>query len=349
MKYSKQTSLRGFTLAEVIITMFVLSFVLAATMTAFVTLLKQHKVIESTNTASFQLQMATSQIFRMIQSSPAAPIILNNSGTAVTAAADGTFSGTSVRLAPAMNYYAMVAFGPDTIDAPSGTKGYAKTQNYINFALKVPQASTQWVYTAGSTCPSTNITNISGQGFLTTGDLPNLDVSKLFNVGDKVTLPQTGYGDTIEMTILSIDSTPGSTQKITFTGAFSTALASGTAWNLPEGTLIGNTAGARNRLTIVTTAAGSLKKGDLVYYPDDSDLTVYKILARDVDGQPRTNPTNPAVVTTEAPFIYNPDPSKNDLCVNFQILPVGNPVAGRATTGSRMRIKIRTAADPTKI
>lgn len=318
----------GFTLVEIMVSSTILLLVVGISMGCFVSLIKQHYLIEATNNASLDLQRAVQQINRVVQSSPEMPEILNATGAVVTVGADGTASGVSVRLAPPQNHYVEVTGGTDVLDAATNTFGYKNTKTTITLSSVSPQATARPLLKTGATCPNSSITELDSAVFVTTA--APVVTSDLFLPGDTVRLPQTGYGGPISKTVKAVTSST-----IEFTNALNTI----TAWSLPNGTLIPNSAGPRARLTVVSTTSGSFSRGDLVYYPDDRTLTRFTILARDVHLTPRIDPAN-STSATEAPFIYNT--ATRELIVNLQCLPRGNSVAGRATVGTRMRIRIRT-------
>jgi Tfp pilus assembly protein FimT len=340
MTLNTQNKSSGFSLVEIMVSAFILVLVVGVTMTSFISILKQHRLIEDTNDLSLTLQQATDQMMRQVVSSPSDIQVLDASGSVV--AASGTpqacASGVSIRVAPAENHYVMVVGGTDILDAATNTLGYKNTRTSLTLSSTTPQATTRELIQEGATCPSAAVSTLSTSIFVTTA--PSIDASILFNASDPVTLPQTGFGGPRQLTVQAVSST-----SLTFTTQLHTT---STTFGVPNGTLIANTRGPRSRFTVVTTASGSLLPGDLVYYPNDSVMTNFKILARNIVPQTTTtpvrniyrDPSTPASGTDANPFTYNT--VTRELIVNLQCLPPGNPVAGRTTIGSRQRIRIRT-------
>lgn len=343
MNYYKKRINSGFTLTEIMISAFIFTLVVAIAMVFFVAILKQHRRIETTNDLAIGLQRATEQVRRVTVSSPTHIEVLDASGNIIlpTGTPQSTASGPSIRIAPAQNRYFSVEGGTDLLDAATSTSGYNSTRTTLTLSTSSPQATTQELIIPGATCPSTSVTTLDTTIFATTAQPSNPQV--YFAAGDIVTIPQTGFGGPRQLTIASVG-----TSSIRFTTELNDT---STTWALPNGTLIQNTAGPRSRFTIITTEALPLKIGDLVYYPDDSNMATYKVLAHDLVTQTTTSPvmniyidpSTPSSGTDANPFTYNT--VTRELIVNLQCLPPGNPVSGRTTIGTRTRIRIRSTPD----
>jgi type II secretory pathway pseudopilin PulG len=315
-KRSLRSVRSAFTLVETLIAVFVAVITVGIAMSAFIALLKQNRQAEQTELVNQQMRRCLDSVVGIIQSSPAAPIIM-----------DG--SGCSFRVASPEKFYAMVN-GTAVLDPVTSTLGIDKTSDMITFQTRTPQRTPYWIL-AGANCPSAAIANV-GSYFTDVSSLPNIDVSQLFNVGDTVSIPQTGFDDATTLTVRSIDSTV-TPQSVRFTTPVGK--------NIPNGTMIANTAGIRIRFVVVATSSGSLSRGDFIMYPNDQDLTRYVVIGKNIDPAPRIDPADDTV--TETPFSY--DPASRQFVINFQYLPAGNTVAGRITAGTRSYVRVRTNPD----
>jgi type II secretory pathway pseudopilin PulG len=314
----ERSGIRGFTLVETLIASFIVTVTIGIAMTAFVSLLQQNRQAEETEIANQQMRRLLDTVTRAIRSSPAAPLVMDA-------------SGCSIRLAATTKYYAMVA-GTTTIDSVSHTQGISTDSDTILFQVKTPQPAPYWIL-AGASCPSAAIDDI-GTLFTDATSLPTIDVSQMFAVGDVVAIPQTGFGDATNLTIRSVDASLNP-QRVRFTTAIGR--------NIPNGTMIANTAGVRIRFVIVANPTAEFARGDFVMYPNDQDLTQYSVLGRNLDPTPRVDPSDASV--TETPFSY--DPASRQFVINFQYLPAGNSIAGRITMGTRSFVQVRT--DPASL
>jgi Tfp pilus assembly protein PilV len=345
----------GFTLVEIMISSFILLLVVGITMTCFITLLKQHQLLQATTDISLELQTATRKVYTTVVSSPSAPQIYTDSAATTlapkafigTSTTLYTASGLSIRIAEAANHYIMVTGGTDILDAATNTLGYKKEQTTITLSNVDPQATTHQLIATGATCPSTTITSfdaaIFNPGFFSDdGDGFKIKPSDFFAKDGVVSIPQTGYGGPTTATVSSVG-----LKSITFTKQLSTT----SGWGLPNGTLLTAPSPTMSRLTVITTATGKLRPGDLVLYPDDTNATTqatYTVLAHNIVYQKdvRCDPSSSAA-TDAYPFTYNTQ--TQELIVNLQCLPAGNRIAGRATIGTRLRILIRTPPDQNNI
>jgi type II secretory pathway pseudopilin PulG len=312
-KRSRRATRRAFTLVEMLLAAFIATITVGIAMSAFITLLKQNRQAEQTELVNQQMRRCLNHIVGFIQSSPAAPVIMDS-------------SGCSIRLAPPDKFYAMVS-GTTEIDPITHTSGIDKTNDTITFQSKSPQRTPYWIL-AGGPCPSAAISSV-GSTFTDASTLPDIDVSQLFNVGDTVSVPQTGFDDATTLTVRSTDPTT-TPQSVRFTTPVGK--------NIPNGTMIANSAGLRIRFVVVATPSGSLSRGDFIMYPNDQDLTKYIVIGTNIDPAPRINPADDTI--TETPFSY--DPASRQFVINFQYLPAGNPIAGRITAGTRSFVKVRT-------
>jgi len=361
MIYRTPNRRSGFTLVEIVISSTILLVVVGATMSTFLGITKQYTLLATASDISLDIQSASRRVFEAVQASPSAPTILNASGgagvTTVIVAGPPTISvtsGVSIRLSPATLHYVMVVgntvpagsplppapplpnTGPDILDAATNTTGYVNTRSTINLHTVSPQATTRRLLIDGAACPSGEISTLDNTVFASNSVGYPSGPGNLFEDGDVVTIPVTAFGGAVQLTVRSHTAT-----SLTFTTSLNPALSN---WTLPNGTLIENTAGPRTLLTVMSANSGSFQRGDLVLFPDDRDLTRFTLLARNIDPNPRVEPTNPASAT-ESPFNFNNDPDIRELTVNLQCLPAGNRVAGRATAGIRTKIRVRTPTD----
>ena len=352
---SKTTA--GFSLVEITVASFITVLVVGITMACFIDLLKQHQLLQATADVSLEIQTATLKIYTAVVSSPSAPQLfldtaatMPDPGTPIPSTTQFTYSGLCLRIALADHHYFMVTGGIDVLDQATQILGYNNTRTTVALSNTDPQASTHQLIINGASCPNAAVTTFSATIF-NPGFFPNgfsVNPSSFFAINNVVTVPGTGFGGPTQLTVASVASS-----SIASVVSFTTALNASPGWGLPNGTLLTAPSPKMCRLTIITTASGKLRSGDLVLYPDDTDATsmaTYTVLAHNIVWQKqniRQDPSNLGAGTDEYPFTYNP--TTQELIVNLQSLPPGNRIAGRATVGSRTRILLRTPVDQNNI
>jgi len=347
---SKQTNTgttRGFTLVEVMIAGALSVVVVGTALAAFLALTKQQRLIEDTNDLAIALQRAEQRIQIAIATSPAAPEIFVAQTTTTARpttpiTTSGSQAGLTFRIPSGTNCYVKVTGGATVLSGLTNppTTGYVNTATAIQVSKDSPQTSSEPILVAGATCPSAPIT---------TGALPagvfrqspvRIDPTQYFQARDIIRIPSTGFGNSVSAEIVGLVD-----NGTTVTLNLRNRLSSTATWRLPNDTWIPATTLPCSLYTVVQTDAGPLRTGDLVYFPDETDLTNYKVLARDIVPQNiRQDPSDPASALDPFPFIYNT--ITRELIINLQCLPRSNPVSGRATVGARTRAWVRS--DPTQ-
>ncbi len=344
----------GFTLTEVVIASSIMLLVVGIAWSVFLVVTKQQHLVESTNEIALPLQRAVRVVRDSVASAPTAPTVYRDDALPTRAPSTvvnptGTnpvVAGRTIRLPLAANYYVSVTGGTASVDTTASTwvLGYANTARSIIVSRNSPQAASRPLLRSGATCPSASITTLD----LTLFSLQpiRIEPTQLFSVGDTVVLPQTVYGAARALEVESVSNIDAETSRLSFT----TQLAPASAWTLPNDVLVTTTSGGGVLFSVIQTDAGDLRRGDLVYYPDENDLTRYRILARSIVPETTSDRSiairiDPSQESTAGnvdafPFVYNT--ASREMVVNFQCLPSGNPVAGGATTGARARIFLRT-------
>lgn len=292
---------RGFTLTELLVATTIFAVMMGITMVAYTAAAKRVFHTEAAITGTAQLRYASDMISRGVRSAPQPPVV----------------SGAGLRLTviPEDAGVAIVT-GPGTpLDA--NTRGYKSTQKMVKLTDFQIAAAGKWFFSS-SARPAGKVT--AGQVGTYFKAAAEIDLNKIFKVGDDLTIPATRFGSAVTRKINSISNSTGNK-----TVTFETKL----GVDVPEDTRIYS---SRRVAFEVTT------NGDLRYYPD-ANGTTFTVLARDVDPSPRLVATDSTSANT-TPFVL----SGRVLTLNLQKLPRGT-VAGRTSQGVQTTVYART--DPT--
>lgn len=295
----------GFTLLEVLVAMSILMVAMSLALGAFLAALKRTVHAQNVMIGTQELRFAADMLSEAARSAPQDPVVQN--------------SGLSLLVAPKNLGYAVVVDGT-WIDQLNNVKGWKSNQRVIKLADYTPSIVAINAFRSGARPAGVVSTSEVATYFVDSSSLPTMNISDLFSVGDTVTIPATAYGPQFSKVINSVSN--GQNQKtITMTEDLGV--------DVPQGTRILATSGRRLKFIVEST-------GELRYYPDHRDTSVFSVLARDIDPSPLTDPANAASAVT-VPFAL----SGRYLTINLQRLPRGT-MAGRTVQGVQTTIFVRT-------
>lgn len=297
--------LGGYTLLEVLVAMTIMAIALTATTGAYLAALKRGLHAERALRGSAELRHATELISEALRSTPLSPTLQN--------------SGRQLIVAPKTLGFAVVQ-ETTWIDTLHNVKGSKSNQRMLKVSDVVPSSVTVSIF-ASTARPSGAVSpgNI-GAYFITTDDLPSLNLTDLFTTGDTITIPATSYGPATTGVINSISNNSG-TKTLTLTAALGV--------NVPNGTRILAAGGPRALFSVENS-------GDLRYYPDRRKTALFTVLAHDIDPAPLSNPADSTSART-TPFSL----SGRVLTINLQQIPRGGS-AGRTLQGVQTTVLVRS-------
>lgn len=296
---------RGFTLLEILVATTIFGLAIGITLTAFVAALKQSKHAELAIEGAAELRHATDIISQAVRSAPQAPTVQSG--------------GLELLVAPKDLGYATV-LATTWIDMVNGVKGSKSNQRMLHVSNYAASAVSTSIF-ASAARPSGALTSSAVSTYFTDAtDLPSIDLNEIFASGDTLTIPATSYGSLVTGVINNISNNSGN-KTLTLTNNLGV--------DVPNGTRIAATSGRRHLFSVQGN-------GDLRYYPDHRDLTVFTILAQDIDPSPLTDPADPDSDVT-VPFKVE----ERFVTLNLQQLPRGS-IAGRTVQGATTTVYART-------
>lgn len=305
---SRRAPAAGFTLVELLIAASVAAIAMVVTLVGYLAVLKSGYHSEKMMVGVAQLRYANDTIAQAVRSSPRSP----------------TVDSTGLRLIIAPDDLGYASIKDITwIDQPNGVKGSKSNQRVLKIADGAPAAATESPFLNASRPAAALSASDVSTYFKTSSAASDIDLDDLFQSGDSITIPATAYGAAVTRTINNISSNSG-TKTMTLTANLGV--------EVPNGTRIMSSGGRRVQFEV--TAAGMLR-----YYPDNRDLTKFRVIATDIDPSPLTDPTNPSSAVT-VPFAV----SQRSVTVNLQKLPRGS-TAGRTVQGVQTIVFARS--DPT--
>lgn len=301
---------KAFTLTEVLISTTVLGLAMGITMPVFIAAMRRAQHTEDGLKGTAQLRYAADMIAQSVRSASQDLTVAGN--------------GTQLIVAPADLGYAVVQ---DTtwVDAAHTVKGSKSNQRMLHVADATVTcvASSAWKTT---TRPSGAIaTSDVSTYFIDTSGLPTSNLANLFHVGDTITIPATAYGAQTTGVINSVSNNSG-TKTIT--------LSANLGVDVPNGTTLLATSGARAMFEVQSS-------GDLRYYPDNTDLTKYSVLAQSILVNPLSNPAVRTSATTK-PFVKL---SAGYVQINLQQIPKGTDAGRTMQTAQTTAYTRTTGAD----
>ena len=303
MKSDAQRS--GFTLVEVLVAMTILLIAMGITMVVYLAVLKRARYSEKTLKGVTELRYTTDFISQAVRSAPQTPVVQNN--------------GLQLLVAPKNLGYA-TTLETTWIDSLHNIKGSKSNQRMLHLTNATPAAVVTSVF-LGNARPSGAVTTADvGTYFTDTSSLPITDLNDLFSSGDSITIPATAYGPATTGVISNISNNPGN-KTLTLTAALGV--------DVPNGTKIVASAGQRMLFSVESN-------GDFRYYPDRRTMTVFYVLAHDIDVAPLSVPSDTTSART-TPFVI----SGRFITLNLQQLPRGS-VAGRTVQGVQTTVFTRT-------
>lgn len=295
----------GFTLVEVLVATTILLIAMGITMVVYLAVLKRARFSEKTLKGMTELRYTSDYISQAVRSAPQTPVVQN--------------SGLQLLVAPKNLGYATV-LATTWIDTLHDVKGSKFNQRMMHISNATPAAVVTSVF-RGSGRPSGAVTTADvGTYFTDATSLPVTDLNDLFSSGDSLTIPATAYGPVTTGVINNISNNPGN-KTLTLTAALGV--------DVPNGTKIVASAGQRLLFSVESN-------GDLRYYPDRRNMTVFFVLARDIDVAPLSVPSDTSSPRTR-PFVI----SGRFVTLNLQQLPRGS-VAGRTVQGVQTTVFTRT-------
>jgi hypothetical protein len=255
---------------------------------------------------STEVRYAADRISQAVRSAPRTPLVES--------------SGCDLVVVPYDLGYAVVEDGT-WIDAVNNVKGVKANMKVLKLSSFTPSAVSGSIF-VGSARPAGAVS--SGQiatYFNNASALPAVDLSDVFQVGDKITIPATAYSTTfVTRTINSISNNPG-TKTITTTQNIGV--------DVPNGTKILASRGARILFRVTSD-------GELRYYPDNRNMNSFTTLATDINPLPLSNSADASSSTT-VPFAL----TGSLLTINLQRVPRGT-MTGRTLQGMRTSVYVRT-------
>jgi len=299
---------RGFTLTEILVSTTILGLAVGMTMVVFIAALKRAQHTETALKGTAELRYASDIVSQAVRSASQFPTVAN--------------SGLQLYVAPPDLGYAVVQ---DTtwLDAAHTVKGSKSNQRMLHIADATVTAVVVSAWKAASRPTGAIATTDVGTYFIDTSGLPTTDLRKMFSVGNTITIPATAFGASTTGVINSISNNAG-TKTITLTNNIGV--------DVPNGTKILATSGARALFEVRSN-------GDLRYYPDSTDLTVFSLLAHDIDPSPLSDPSDRNSATT-VPFTIAPA-TPNYVVINLQKVPAGTRI-GRTLQGVQTTAYTRT-------
>ncbi len=299
---------RGYTLVEILVATTILGLAVSMAMVVFIAALKRAQHTEVALKGTEELRYATDMISQAVRSAAQLPTVAG--------------SGLQLIVPPKDLGYAVVQDTTwlDGAHTVSGSKSNQRMLHVSNFT-QPSVVTSAWLNTGR---PSGAIATADiATYFIGTANLPTTDLRDIFSVGDTITIPATAYGAQTTGVINSI-SNNANNKTLTLTNNLGV--------DVPNGTKIAATSG--RRIMFEVTAAG-----DLRYYPDNRDLTRFRVLAHDIDPSPLSDPAV-STSTTTLPFVI-PSSSTDYVIVNLQKVPAGTRV-GRTLQGVRTTVYART-------
>jgi prepilin-type N-terminal cleavage/methylation domain-containing protein len=301
----------AFTLTEILVATSILGVAVGMTMVVFVAALKRAQHTEQLLKGMSEIRYATDIISQTVRSGSQLPTVLGG--------------GTKLVVPPRDIGYATV-LETTWIDMVNGVKGSKSNQRMLHVSNMTTPAvvASLWATTAR---PAGAISSGDIATYFVDGSgMPVGDLNAIFSVGDTITIPATAYGPKTTGVINSISNNAGN-KTLTLTAALGV--------DVPNGTKIAATSGRRVMFEVVATGAAT---GDLRFYPNNTDLTKFTVLAHDIASAPLSDPSRTGSGAT-VPFTIS-STAADYVIINLQKLPKGTTV-GRSVQGVQTTVFTR--------